>query len=225
MKVIGLAGWSGAGKTTLLTRVIPQLVAPTSTALAGKIVRFELFHDGVDLYDSCVRARRWLPDGHLHLACAASLGAAAGGGAAGLAASSPHWARARAPQPFAAALAGAGAPAAERGAFAARAALQIMAAAEPGGAVDAAGDAKALLDAAETPAGDVYTSFASLFAQALAQGSPALAATLAREYGPALERTDDLPALAERACGAAFVAAGGGPPGLGELLRAMGGGG
>lgn len=161
----------------------------------------------------------------LHLACAASLGAAAGGGAAGLAASSPHWARARAPQPFAAALAGAGAPAAERGAFAARAALQIMAAAEPGGAVDAAGDAKALLDAAETPAGDVYTSFASLFAQALAKGSPALAATLAREYGPALERTDDLPALAERACGAAFVAAGGGPPGLGELLRAMGGGG
>jgi hypothetical protein len=32
--------------------VIPQLVAPTSTALAGKIVRFELFHDGVDLYES-----------------------------------------------------------------------------------------------------------------------------------------------------------------------------
>ncbi len=32
--------------------VIPQLVAPTSTALAGKIVRFEVFHDGVDLYES-----------------------------------------------------------------------------------------------------------------------------------------------------------------------------
>ena len=32
--------------------MIPQLVAPTSTALAGKIVRFELFHDGVDLYES-----------------------------------------------------------------------------------------------------------------------------------------------------------------------------
>ncbi len=32
--------------------IIPQAVAPTSTALAGKIVRFELFHDGVDLYES-----------------------------------------------------------------------------------------------------------------------------------------------------------------------------
>ncbi len=32
--------------------VIPQLVAATSTSLAGKIVRFELFHDGVDLYES-----------------------------------------------------------------------------------------------------------------------------------------------------------------------------
>ncbi len=32
--------------------VIPQLVAPTSRALAGKIVRFEVFHDGVDLYES-----------------------------------------------------------------------------------------------------------------------------------------------------------------------------
>ncbi len=32
--------------------VIPQIVAPTSTALAGKIVRFEVFHDGVDLYES-----------------------------------------------------------------------------------------------------------------------------------------------------------------------------
>ncbi len=32
--------------------VIPQIVAPTSTALAGKIVKFELFHDGVDLYES-----------------------------------------------------------------------------------------------------------------------------------------------------------------------------
>lgn len=32
--------------------IIPQLVAATSTSLAGKIVRFELFHDGVDLYES-----------------------------------------------------------------------------------------------------------------------------------------------------------------------------
>jgi hypothetical protein len=36
----------------LSASVIPQLVAPTSTALAGKIVRFEVFHDGVDLYES-----------------------------------------------------------------------------------------------------------------------------------------------------------------------------
>jgi hypothetical protein len=32
--------------------VIPQIVAPTSTALAGKVVRFEAFADGVDLYES-----------------------------------------------------------------------------------------------------------------------------------------------------------------------------
>jgi hypothetical protein len=32
--------------------IIPQAIAPTSTALAGKIVRFELFHDGVDLYEA-----------------------------------------------------------------------------------------------------------------------------------------------------------------------------
>jgi outer membrane biosynthesis protein TonB len=32
--------------------VIPQSEAATSTGLAGKIVRFELFHDGVDLYES-----------------------------------------------------------------------------------------------------------------------------------------------------------------------------
>ena len=32
--------------------VIPQAEAATSTGLAGKIVRFELFHDGVDLYES-----------------------------------------------------------------------------------------------------------------------------------------------------------------------------
>ena len=32
--------------------VIPQLIAATSTALAGKIVRFEIFHDGVDLCES-----------------------------------------------------------------------------------------------------------------------------------------------------------------------------
>jgi hypothetical protein len=41
------------GKEFLLSAsVIPQLVAATSTALAGKIVLFELFHDGVDLYES-----------------------------------------------------------------------------------------------------------------------------------------------------------------------------
>ncbi len=32
--------------------IIPQVTAPTSTGLAGKVVRFELFQDGVDLYES-----------------------------------------------------------------------------------------------------------------------------------------------------------------------------
>lgn len=32
--------------------MIPQAGAPTSTGLAGKIVRFQLFHDGVDLYEN-----------------------------------------------------------------------------------------------------------------------------------------------------------------------------
>lgn len=32
--------------------IIPQATAATSTGLAGKIVRFEQFHDGVDLYES-----------------------------------------------------------------------------------------------------------------------------------------------------------------------------
>lgn len=32
--------------------VIPQMVAATGTSLAGKIVRFEVFHDGVDMYES-----------------------------------------------------------------------------------------------------------------------------------------------------------------------------
>jgi len=32
--------------------VIPQMVAATSTSLAGRIVRFEIFHDGVDMYES-----------------------------------------------------------------------------------------------------------------------------------------------------------------------------
>ncbi|MFM8879706.1 MAG: hypothetical protein ACKOKG_11340, partial [Verrucomicrobiota bacterium] len=31
---------------------IPQALAATSTGLSGKIVKFELFHDGVDLYES-----------------------------------------------------------------------------------------------------------------------------------------------------------------------------
>ncbi|MEI6715809.1 MAG: zinc-dependent metalloprotease [Verrucomicrobiota bacterium] len=41
------------GKEFLISAsVIPQVVSPTSTALAGKVVRFELFPDGVDLYES-----------------------------------------------------------------------------------------------------------------------------------------------------------------------------
>src|SRR5579863_2261799 len=32
--------------------IIPQILSPTSIGLAGKIVRFELFHDGVDLYEA-----------------------------------------------------------------------------------------------------------------------------------------------------------------------------
>ncbi|MFM8357412.1 MAG: hypothetical protein ACKOET_02530, partial [Verrucomicrobiota bacterium] len=41
------------GREYLLSAsVIPQQVSPTSTGLAGKIVRFEVFHDGVDLYES-----------------------------------------------------------------------------------------------------------------------------------------------------------------------------
>ncbi len=41
------------GKEYLMSAsLIPQSEAPTSTGLAGKIVRFELFHDGVDIYES-----------------------------------------------------------------------------------------------------------------------------------------------------------------------------
>lgn len=41
------------GKDFLMSAsLIPQAAAATSTGLAGKIVRFELFHDGVDLYES-----------------------------------------------------------------------------------------------------------------------------------------------------------------------------
>ncbi len=41
------------GREYLLSAsLIPQQTSPTSTGLAGKIVRFELFHDGVDLYES-----------------------------------------------------------------------------------------------------------------------------------------------------------------------------
>lgn len=32
--------------------LIPQLIASTSQSLAGKVVRFEVFHDGVDMYES-----------------------------------------------------------------------------------------------------------------------------------------------------------------------------
>ncbi|MFO1478174.1 MAG: zinc-dependent metalloprotease [Verrucomicrobiota bacterium] len=43
---------SGFGKDYLFSAsVIPQEIAATSTALAGKIVRFELFSDGVDMYE------------------------------------------------------------------------------------------------------------------------------------------------------------------------------
>ena len=41
------------GKEYLLSgSLIPQAVSPTSTAMAGRIVKFELFNDGVDLYES-----------------------------------------------------------------------------------------------------------------------------------------------------------------------------
>ncbi|MCH8921592.1 MAG: zinc-dependent metalloprotease [Planctomycetes bacterium] len=41
------------GKEFLLSAsIIPQALAPTSRGLSGRIVRFELFHDGVDLYES-----------------------------------------------------------------------------------------------------------------------------------------------------------------------------
>jgi Met-zincin len=44
---------SALGKEFLISAsLIPQLVASTSTALAGKVVRFEVFHDGVDMYES-----------------------------------------------------------------------------------------------------------------------------------------------------------------------------
>src|SRR5579862_2780068 len=44
---------AGFGKEYQFTAsVIPQEVAATSTGLAGKIVRFELFPDGVDMYES-----------------------------------------------------------------------------------------------------------------------------------------------------------------------------
>jgi hypothetical protein len=41
------------GKEFMLSAsIIPQSGSPTSVALAGKVVRFELFHDGVDMYES-----------------------------------------------------------------------------------------------------------------------------------------------------------------------------
>jgi hypothetical protein len=44
---------TGFGKDYQFTAsIIPQLLAPTSTGLTGKIVRFELFADGVDMYES-----------------------------------------------------------------------------------------------------------------------------------------------------------------------------
>ena len=166
----------------------------------------------------------------LHLACAAALDAAAGGGAKGLAAAAPHWARSRSPASFAAAVAAASStvPVSERGAWVARAALQTAAAGDGAGAADAVADAAALLQAAAaspSPPGenDPYTSFAKLFVSALQRGSPALAATVAREFGPALERAGDLPPLAERACGAVFGGGSGGV-GLSDLMRVLAGG-
>ena len=44
---------TGFGKDYLFTAsLIPQAQAATSSGLAGKIVRFELFPDGVDMYES-----------------------------------------------------------------------------------------------------------------------------------------------------------------------------
>src|SRR5262249_46228767 len=44
---------SGFGKDYLFTAsLIPQAQAATSTGLAAKLVRFELFPDGVDMYES-----------------------------------------------------------------------------------------------------------------------------------------------------------------------------
>lgn len=44
---------SALGKDHLMSASrIPQALAATSTGLSGKIVKFELFHDGVDLYES-----------------------------------------------------------------------------------------------------------------------------------------------------------------------------
>ena len=44
---------AGFGKDYLFAAsLIPQAMAATSTGLAGKIVRFELFPDGVDMYES-----------------------------------------------------------------------------------------------------------------------------------------------------------------------------
>jgi len=41
------------GKEFLMSAsLIPQNQAPTSTGLAGRLITFELFHDGVDLYDT-----------------------------------------------------------------------------------------------------------------------------------------------------------------------------
>ncbi len=42
----------GLGKEYLMSMsIIPQSGAPTSSGLAGKVVHFELFHDGVDMYE------------------------------------------------------------------------------------------------------------------------------------------------------------------------------
>jgi hypothetical protein len=44
---------SALGKSFLMSAsIIPQSTAATSTGLAGKVVMFEAYHDGVDLYEA-----------------------------------------------------------------------------------------------------------------------------------------------------------------------------
>jgi len=177
----------------------------------------------------------------MHGAAAAAVGAAAagatgGGPLAALAAAAPLWARARDPAGFAAAVssAAAAAPPADRGAIAARAVLQTLAAGGPDGSdpAGAAEDAAALARALERVAApaDPLASFPALIAEAAARGSPALAALAVREYGPALARDPSgglagLAGEAAAACGRVSCGGGGGGGmgGLADLMRMLGG--